>query len=170
MNDKIISQPHSHIIWDSDGSLDGVIGLLYFLQNPNISVDALTVSCGEAHPDIYTANLPRMLARLGRKVIPIAAGRTTPLAGNNAFPQPWRAAIDGFLGIDLPEAHGSVHPLPAADLIVEVLNESPSPVTLFVCGTHTNLAEALRLDPNIKNKIVSNPIKSCLKVQQSRVT
>jgi inosine-uridine nucleoside N-ribohydrolase len=45
MNDKAISQPHLHIIWDSDGSLDGVIGLLYFLQHPNVSVYALAVSC-----------------------------------------------------------------------------------------------------------------------------
>lgn len=155
MNDNVASQPHLRVIWDSDGSLDGVIGLLYFLQHPNISVDALTVSCGEAYPDIYIANLPRMLARIGRELIPIAAGRATPLAGSNAFPQPWRAAINAFLGIDLPEVDDPIHPLPAAELIVKVLNESPSPVTLFVCGTHTNLAEALRLDPSIKNKIAS---------------
>ena len=154
MNDKASSQP-LHIIWDSDGSLDGVIGLLYFLQHPNVSVEALTVSCGEAHPDIYTANLPRTLAKLGRRIIPIAAGRPTPLKGNNSFPPPWRAAIDGFLGIELPEMEASINPLPAAELIVEMLNESPSPITLFVCGPHTNIAEALRLDPTIKNKIAS---------------
>jgi purine nucleosidase/pyrimidine-specific ribonucleoside hydrolase len=39
--------------------------------------------------------------------------------------------------------------------MVDVLNQSPSPVTLFVCGTHTNLAQALRLDPGIKSKIAS---------------
>jgi purine nucleosidase/pyrimidine-specific ribonucleoside hydrolase len=155
MNDKAISQPHLHVIWDSDGSLDGVIGLLCFLQNPNVSVDALTISCGEAYPDIYTAHLPRLLARLERGVLPIAAGRSTPLEGNNAFPPPWRAVINDFLGIDLPETDESIDPLPAADLIVKVLNDSPSLITVFVCGPHTNLAEALRLDPNIKDKIAS---------------
>jgi inosine-uridine nucleoside N-ribohydrolase len=64
VNDKGFSPPHVHVIWDSDGSLDGVIGLLYFLQHPNVSVEALTISCGEAYPDIYAAYLPRMLARL----------------------------------------------------------------------------------------------------------
>jgi pyrimidine-specific ribonucleoside hydrolase len=155
MNDKEPSQPDSHLIWDADGSPDSVIALLYFLQNPNINVDALAVSCGLAHPDIYTANLLRMFARLGRKVIPVAAGRTTPLKGNNAFPEPWRDAVNRFLGLDLPETDESAHPLPAADLIVEVLNASPGPVTVFLSGTHTNLAEVLRLDPNIKNKIAS---------------
>jgi pyrimidine-specific ribonucleoside hydrolase len=155
MNDRSFLGSHLDVLWDSDGTLDGVIGLLYFLQHPNVSVKALTISCGEAHPDIYTPNLPRMLARLEREMIPVAAGRNTPLRGNNSFPEPWRAAIDSFLGIDLPEAHGSVHPLPAAQLIVEVLKESPTPTTLFVCGTHTNLAEALRSNPTIRDKIAS---------------
>jgi len=48
-----------------------------------------------------------------------------------------------------------VQPLPAAELIIKVLDESLSSVTLFVSGTHTNLAEAIRLAPNIKNKIAS---------------
>ena len=38
---------------------------------------------------------------------------------------------------------------------MEVLNTSPSPVVLHVSGSHTNLAEALRLDPQIKEKIAS---------------
>jgi purine nucleosidase/pyrimidine-specific ribonucleoside hydrolase len=132
-----------------------VIGLLYFLQHPDVSVRALTISCGQAHPEIFTPHLPRMLAQLGRPLIPAAAGRLTPLKGNNAFPPPWRKAIDTLLGIDLPEPQGALHPLPAADLIVEVLNDSPEPVTLFVCGPHTNVAEALRLDPDIREKIAS---------------
>jgi pyrimidine-specific ribonucleoside hydrolase len=155
MNNKVISKPHLHIIWDSDGSPDGVIALLYFLQNPNVNVDAITVSCGEAYTDTFAPKLTRMLAMLGRKGIPVAAGRTTPLQGDNAFPEPWRRFTNAFWEIDLPEADEPVHALPAADLIVEVLNKSPSLVTLFVSGPHTNLAEALRSDPTIVNKIAS---------------
>jgi purine nucleosidase/pyrimidine-specific ribonucleoside hydrolase len=155
MIDKIISQPNLHLIWDADGSPDSVIALLYFLQNPHISVDAITVSCGQAHTDIFAVKLTRMLARLGRKGIPVAAGRATPLKGDNAFPDPWRKLTDEFWAIELPEADEPVHSLPAADLIIEVLKVSPNPVTMFVSGTHTNLAEVLRLDANIKDKIAS---------------
>ena len=102
MNHTAVSQPQSHIIWDSDGSLDSVIGLPFFLQHPNVSSDALTIPCGEARPEMYTVHLPRVLARLGRGLLPIAAGRPTPLPGNNAFPPPWRDAVNEFLGIELP--------------------------------------------------------------------
>jgi inosine-uridine nucleoside N-ribohydrolase len=46
MNHEKTPPQHLDIIWDSDGSLDGVIGLLYFLQHPDVSVRALTISCG----------------------------------------------------------------------------------------------------------------------------
>jgi pyrimidine-specific ribonucleoside hydrolase len=155
MSDQKPSQAHRHMIWDSDGSPDSVVALLYFLQNPTIQVDALTISCGEAHPDTYTAILPRIFARLGRRAIPMGAGRTTPLAGNNAFPEPWREAVNGFMGIELPEVEEFLPPPPAAELMGKVLNEAPAPMSLFVSGTHTNLAEALRLDPGLKSKIAS---------------
>jgi purine nucleosidase/pyrimidine-specific ribonucleoside hydrolase len=37
---------------------------------------------------------------------------------------------------------------------VEILNSSTDPMIVFVSGTHTNLAEALRLDPGISEKIL----------------
>jgi purine nucleosidase/pyrimidine-specific ribonucleoside hydrolase len=153
--DNVNSGPQRHLIWDADGSPDSVIALLYFLRNPNIVVDAVTVSCGQAHPEIFAPKMAGMLAKLGRSDIPVAAGRATPLKGDNTFPEPWRIPTDEFWGIDLPEAGDSVHALPAAELIVDVLNASTDPVTLFLSGTHTNLAQALRLDPGIKNKIAS---------------
>jgi pyrimidine-specific ribonucleoside hydrolase len=155
LNDAIRSQQPTHLILDSDGSPDSVIALLYFLQNPAISVDALTISCGLAYPDTYPAIFARVLARLGRKTIPMAAGRTSPLAGSNSFPEPLRKIVNEFMGIELPAIQEPAQPLSAAELIIKLLNESPIPMTLFVSGTHTNLAEALRLEPGIKSKIAS---------------
>lgn len=154
MNNDQISQT-IRLIWDADGSPDSVIALLYFLKHPKIKVKAITVSCGQAYPDICAANLTRMMTRLGRSGIPIAAGCSTPLHGSNTFPQPWRDPTRNFWGVELPEAVESVNSLQAAELIIKVLNESPSPVTVFVSGTHTNLAQALRIDPRITAKIAA---------------
>ena len=155
MNDEADSRRVSHIILDSDGSPDSVVALLYFLQQPAISVDALTISCGEAYPDTYPTILARILARVGREAIPIASGRDTPLVGSNSFPEPWRKAVNEFLGIALPQVDEPARPIPAAELIIKLLRESPVPTTLFVSGSHTNLAEVLRLDPDIKSKIAA---------------
>jgi pyrimidine-specific ribonucleoside hydrolase len=141
------------IIVDDDGSPDGLLALLAFLRHPFFDVRAVTVSCGEAHPDLFARHLVQLLAGLGRGDIPVGVGRATPLEGNNAFPDPWRQASDSFWGITLPAATASTEPVPAAQLIVETLTESAQPVAVFVSGNHTNLAEALRLDPGIASQI-----------------
>ena len=142
------------VIFDDDGSPDGMIALLYFLRNPLFDVRAVTVSCGEAHPEVFASHLQRLLAGLGRADIPVGAGRATPLEGNNVFPEPWRQLSDEFWGIDYPDAPVSLEPFPAAELIVDTINSSDQPVMVFVSGTHTNLAEALRLDPGIAGNIL----------------
>jgi pyrimidine-specific ribonucleoside hydrolase len=141
------------VIVDDDGSPDGVTALLYFLSNPNYNVQAVTVSYGEAHPDVFAGHMLQLLAGLGRADIPVGAGRSTPLEGNNAFPDSWRQASDTFWGIDLPPASVNSDPVPAAELIVNTINGSPDPVLMFVSGAHTNLAEALRQNPEIARNI-----------------
>lgn len=143
------------VIVDDDGSPDGMIALLYFLRHPHYDVRAVTVSPGEAHPELFAQHLTRLLAAVGRSDIPVGAGRADPLQGDNAFPDPWRENSDAFWGISLPDAPSSAGPVPAADLIVETASGSSRPVLIFVAGPHTNLAEALRLEPSIVERILS---------------
>jgi pyrimidine-specific ribonucleoside hydrolase len=141
------------IIFDDDGSPDGIIALLYFLSNPLFDVRAVTISSGEAHPALFAGHILQLLAGMGMADIPVGAGRETPLEGSNSFPDPWRQASDNFWGIELPPATITMETIPAADLIVGTINNSLEPVMLFISGTHTNLAEALHLDPGIAKNI-----------------
>jgi inosine-uridine nucleoside N-ribohydrolase len=141
------------IIVDDDGSPDGTIALLFFLSNPRFDVQAVTISPGEAHPGIFAGHIQKLLADLGRMDIPVGAGRETPLDGNNAFPDEWRQASDNFWGISLPEVTVDTKPAQAADLIIDTIKGSNQPVLIYVSGTHTNLAEALSIDPDITGNI-----------------
>lgn len=143
------------LIFDDDGSPDGMMALLYFLQNPNYDVKAVTISQGEAHPQLFANHMAQLLADLGRADIPVGYGQETPLEGENAFPEPWRDGSDQLFGIQLENNGNPITPRPATDLILEILTKSSQPVMMFVSGTHTNLAEVLRINPDIKQKIVS---------------
>jgi pyrimidine-specific ribonucleoside hydrolase len=147
------AQGPTPIIIDDDGSPDGMIALLYFLRNPLFDVRAVTISCGEAHPNLFARHVQQLLFELGEAGIPVGAGRAAPLEGNNAFPDPWRQSSDEFWGIDLLQVAGLAEPVPAAQLIVDAVSGSGQPVTIFVSGTQTNLAEALRLEPGIAGNI-----------------
>ena len=59
------------LIFDDDGSPDGVIALLYFLRNPHFDVRAVTVSQGEAHPQIFSLHISQLLSMLGKDDIPV---------------------------------------------------------------------------------------------------
>jgi pyrimidine-specific ribonucleoside hydrolase len=141
------------VIFDDDGSPDGLVALLYFLSHPSFDVKAVTVSCGEAHPDIFAPKLAQFLAGLGRADIPVGAGKSTPLKGDNAFPEPWRQLSDEFWNISLPRDSDSMKPQPATELIINTISNTSQPVLFFVSGNHTNLAEALRLEPEIAGQI-----------------
>ncbi len=141
------------IIVDDDGSPDGMIALLYFLRNPLFDVRAVTVSYGEAHPEIFARHIAQMLAAFGREDIPVGFGSDAPLAGSNAFPESWRQASDAFWNLSLPQATNPSAPIPAVKLILQVVSNSDQPVMIFVSGAHTNLAEALRMEPDIAANI-----------------
>jgi hypothetical protein len=76
------------LIFDDDGSPDGTIALLYLLRNPRFDVRLVTISPGEAHPEIFANHLTDLLAAIGRTDIPVAAGSEFPIEGDNAFPEP----------------------------------------------------------------------------------
>lgn len=141
------------LIFDDDGSPDGMIALLYFLRNPVFDLQAVTISYGEAHPEQFAAYAAQLLAALDRQDVPVGYGQDAPLSGTNAFPDSWRQGSDNFWDVRLPRSDGETTPVEAVPLIVETISASPSPVTLFLSGSHTNLAQALRLDPTIAENI-----------------
>ncbi|MGK7903687.1 MAG: nucleoside hydrolase [Hormoscilla sp.] len=144
------------LIVDDDGSQDGMTALAYMLQNPQFSVEAITISQGLARPQIFGDNVMRMLTRLDVTGIPVGLGSEAPLAGDNTYPEPWRDATDIFWAptVQLPEeALETVDERDAADLIIDTVNESPEPVAILSTGSLTNIAEALRRDPEIVDNI-----------------
>jgi pyrimidine-specific ribonucleoside hydrolase len=147
------NQQQIPLIFDDDGSPDGTIALLYLLRNPRFDVRLVTVSPGEAHPEIFAGHLADLLAAVGKTDIPIGAGSEFPMEGDNAFPEPWRENSDNFWGISLEKTYPPPQTVSAAEMIRDTLSASEEPMLVFISGTHTNLAEALRLDPTLKNHI-----------------
>jgi len=147
--------PQLSVIFDDDGSPDGTTALLYLLSHPRVSLEAVNISYGEAHPRVYIQHVGRVLASLGREDIPLGAGQDAPLAGTDEFPEGLRESANDFWGLPLPNA-GQVYPTQdAAELIVSAVLQAPTPVTIFVSGPNTNLAQALRLDPRIGENIAA---------------
>lgn len=149
---SIVTAP---VIFDDDGSPDGTTALLYLLSHPGVSLQAVSISYGEAHPQVYIQHIGRILDAFGVNGIPLGAGQDAPLAGSSEFPEWLRQSADGFWGLPLPNAERSYPVQSAAELMVSVINQNPEPVAIFVSGPCTNLAQALRLDPGIRENVAA---------------
>ncbi len=141
------------VIVDMDVDPSDTPALLYLLKHPGVSVRAITVSCGITYIEEGVANVLRLLAYLGIRDIPVAGGKATPLAGDNAFPTAWRDGSYNFYGLDLPPTDLQPSALNASELIISVITSSTENVTLVPLGPLTNIAIALQADPSIRERI-----------------
>lgn len=141
------------LIYDDDGSLDGMAALLYLLSQADISVEAINISYGEAHPKTYIQHVGRVLDKLGISHIPLGAGQDMPLAGGTPFPDWLRQQSDNFWDYPLPNADKTYPYQNAPELMASTIYRASEPVSIFLSGPFTNLAQALQLDPAIKNNI-----------------
>ena len=141
------------LLYDDDGSRDGMAALLYLLSHSELSIRAITISYGEAHPRLYIQHMGCALDTFGIRDIPLGAGQDRPLAGGTPFPDWLRQLSDNFWDYPLPNADKDYPFQDAPELMVSIINQAPEPVTLFLSGPFTNLAQALQLDPAIKKNI-----------------
>lgn len=141
------------LIFSDDGSPDGTTALMYLLSDPAASVRAVTISHGEAHPQVYIQHMGRVLDDFGLAGIPLGAGADTALQPGEDFPEWLRQSSDNFWGLPVPNQSSTYETRDAAELIVSLLNQSSAPLAVFVSGPCTDLARALRLDPGIREHI-----------------
>ena len=141
------------LIYDDDGSRDGMAALLYLLSQPDISFEAINISYGEAHPELYIQHVGRVLDKLGISDIPLGAGQDIPLAGGTPFPDWLRQLSDNFWDYPLPNADKTYPFQNAPELIASTIHRTSEPVTIFLSGPFTNLAQALQLDSAIADNI-----------------
>jgi pyrimidine-specific ribonucleoside hydrolase len=133
---------------------DDWMAILYLLQRPDVSVEAITVTgTGEAHCGPGVKHALELAALAGQPDIPVSCGRETPLQGNHTFPMDWRVNVDSLAGLTLPDNPASPSSQSAIELLTSTIQSSPSSVTVLTLGPLTNLAEALQDTPELKDKI-----------------
>lgn len=141
------------VIVDTDLSFDDYVALLYLLQHPAIDVRAVTIVNGVAHVGLGVGNAGRLLALVGRRDIPVGGGPDGALSGQRAFPGGWRNIMDYGIRLLLPWVSTPAPALSAPELICQQCLASDKPVAFVALGPLTNLALALRAEPNLARQI-----------------
>ncbi len=149
-----MATPTKKVIIDTDPGIDDAIALCYAMAHPELEIVALTTIFGNVDTKLATDNAAR-LCHLMQTSIPVAAGAKTPLSIN---PNPHSYFVhgdNGFGNIRIPDGTPSVVDDSAADTIVRLIMSNPGQITLVAVGPLTNLALALRQEPEIAARVES---------------
>lgn len=145
--------PSRTLLIDTDVAPDDLVALSFLLSAPNVTVAGITVSgTGEAHCAGGVAVVLGLLERLGAPDIPVACGRATPLVGDHAFPDAWRAGADQGSGLEITPTERVAAAGNAVDLIAS-LAAANDRLAILTLGPLTNLGEALEADPGLAGRL-----------------
>jgi inosine-uridine nucleoside N-ribohydrolase len=142
------------VLLDTDLSPDSWVAVLFLCQRGDLDVRSITVAgTGESHSRPGVSNARRLAALAGRPQLPIAGGRSTPLAGSHRFPLIMRWLMDRMLFVSVQKNPHPPLQSSAVELITSVIQNSPQKATLVSVGGLTNVAEAIYAMPHLVDKV-----------------
>lgn len=141
------------LIIDTDAGVDDAQAIMLALTTPGVEVEAITTVTGNVHIDLVNPNVLTVLDIFDAD-IPVFAGADRPLVSA------WKPAPTEIHGHDgmgdwaqRPQTHRSLQSEHAANALVRLINEHPGELTLVTLGPLTNIALAVRLDPELPRKV-----------------
>ena len=141
------------VIFDTDPGVDDAMALYFALAHPDIEVLGITTVFGNVTTEQATINA-LYLTRMAGFNTPVAAGAPMPLSKAAGIPPAFIHGDDG-LG-NLPTRHkidAQAVDISAAEFIVSMARKFPGEITLVAVAPETNLALALKIEPNLPKLI-----------------
>ncbi|GGE00921.1 inosine-uridine preferring nucleoside hydrolase [Aureimonas endophytica] len=137
-----------HVIFDTDPGVDDATALLFLLADPQIDLLGVTSVWGNAHIETTTRNALFLKDRFGFAA-PVTQGAAGPITGAEPEIDPSIHGGNGLGDIELPGGIAArPDPRPAHRFIIDTVRARPGEVTILAVGPLTNLALALREDPD----------------------
>lgn len=140
------------VILDVDTGVDDALAILFALAHPGINVLGISCVAGNASLERVVENTLRILDVAEAPHIPVAAGARRPLL------EPARSAahVHGECGLgtlQLSPTDRQAESINSIELMHQLIQASPRPVTLVGLAPQTNLALLLRQYPDLVSNI-----------------
>ena len=141
------------IIIDADVGIDDTMAILFAFASPELEVEGIVSSFGNATIENSTRNARYLLDLLDQSV-PIAKGAATPLHIPPGPPADFVHGKNGIGNIDVGEPKTqALENISGAEFIIKKSHEFPGELTLVPVGRLTNVALAVKLDPSLPSRI-----------------
>jgi inosine-uridine nucleoside N-ribohydrolase len=140
------------ILLDCDTGVDDAIAILLALRSPELKVEAVTAVSGNVPLAFTLPNTLRMVELTGRTDIPVAGGAAVPLV-RRLVTASYVHGNNGLGGVDFPEPKLKPLAETASEVIRRIVRSSPGEITIVGVGPLTNVALALKSDPELAPQI-----------------
>jgi len=147
------------IIIDTDPGVDDSMALFFALAHENLVIEGITIVMGNNNnTDLLARNACIVLDLCpGSPCIPIYKGGNKPLEGEyfgfSGIECHGKNGIGNIEMADPKNLHLIQHDVPAEQFIIDICTKYPQEISIVALGPHTNIAKALILQPDLKNKI-----------------
>ena len=143
-----------NIIFDTDPGVDDAFALLYALNHPNINVLGITTVFGNVPVETSTKNA-LILSEMAHKGTIVYQGAHKPLEREVTNYPSFIHGHDGLGDTNHPQSKFNASKLDAAQFIINEINENSGNINLVAVGPLTNIANSIKQDPSIANKVNS---------------
>ncbi|MEN8583145.1 nucleoside hydrolase [Burkholderia sp. RS01] len=145
-----MTTPTSHPFYlDCDTGIDDALALAYLLASPQADVRGIGTVSGNVSAAVGARNTLDLLQLAGHAHIPVALGAHDPQAGTFRGGAPHVHGANGIGEVSLEAASVELASETAAEMLVRLAHEHPGTLRILAIGPLTNIAEALRLDPEL---------------------
>ena len=140
------------VILDCDPGHDDAMAILLAAASSAIELQAITTVAGNQTLEKTTLNARRVCSAAGITRVPIAAGCDRPLQRDPVVAAAIHGA-SGLDGVDWADPTVDLDPRRAPDLIIEIAESDPLPLTIIACGPLTNVATALAQSAGLASRL-----------------
>lgn len=138
---------------DCDTGIDDALALAYLLASPRADLVGIGTVSGNVSAAGGARNTLDLLNLAGHPDIPVAIGAHDPQVGTFHGGAPHVHGDNGIGGVDLVPSDREPVKQTAAELLVQLARQYAGELRLVAIGPLTNIAEALRLEPQLPQLI-----------------
>lgn len=139
------------LIIDTDAGIDDAIALLMVLAYPQAQIEAITTVVGNVSLAQATHNVGVILNVVDAPDIPIYQGCASPLLQYTPQDAAEIHATDGLGGMSRSQPGRPVQPRHASLALIQLARRRSGQLALLTLGPLTNIALAIRLEPQLLN-------------------
>ncbi|XP_078663523.1 uncharacterized protein LOC144906799 isoform X1 [Branchiostoma floridae x Branchiostoma belcheri] len=142
------------IVLDVDCGHDDAQAIMLALTRPNVQVLGITCVAGNVDVDQVCRNVLRVLKVFGRLDVPVYRGANVPILGNLVDARYWHGK-DGLGDVPDPDPPSEelVQSEHAVNALLRLSKEHPGEISLVAVAPLTNLALAVRMDPQFPARL-----------------